>query len=973
MFAVHSVEKRKSRDTGMKVSERGVEKEPTAATPPALTSDDDDSAWESCQEDVRWPSSSACATSEPATNPEDDAWCFLPGPPRCLGNMAASTGESSSSSSSPSHSGRKPSVHHVRWAWYLVVCGAASLCYANAPSCGFVFDDMSAVRDNRDLRPHTPLHHVFWNDFWGTPIHKEHSHKSYRPLCVLTFRINYWLHELDPMGYHIGNVLLHVIVCAIFLRVCSMVVPETPSVVAALLFAVHPVHTEAVTGVVGRAESLSSVFFLLAFIAYTHSTGRWKNTRWSSLLVCVVLIAVATLCKEQGITVVGVCAVYEIFVVQRLRPRNILHIIQTLLASKSSPPAWLREVFVRVAVLFFSAVALLVGRVKVMGAQLPVFTKFDNPAAVADTPTRQLTFNYLLPVNMWLLLFPSELCCDWTMGTIPLVQSFFDIRNLATLALYIAVVVLIYVAVTTFDDVNAHVIALSLSLMVLPFLPASNLFFPVGFVVAERILYMPSMGFCLLVAHGWHLLLERGYYRRLLWTALVILVVTGSIKTFIRNYDWESEYTIFMAGLKVNRQNAKLYNNVGHALEGQGKFAEALRYFLKASSVQADDIGAHINVGRTYNNLLMYDEAEAAFWKAKDLLPRPKPGEPYKARIAPNHLNVFLNLANLISRNGTRLEEADSLYKQAISMRVDYIQAYINRGDILIKLNRTREAQDVYERALQLDSTNPDIFYNLGVVFLEQGKVDDALLYFNKALLLDPDHEQALMNSAILIQESGSAKLRSVAYQRLKFLLQKGKRNERVYFNLGMLSMDDKNVEEAEDWFKKAIQVKQNFRSALFNLALLLSDSERPLEAVPYLKQLLQYHPDHVKGLILLGDVYINHVKDLNKAQECYEKILLLDPANVQALHNLCVVHVERGELFLAEKCLLKAQSLAPQEGYIEKHLRIVRNRIYKYQQHMKKVQAQGTVVDASSHSGPLTGEKPAASQTPQHRKEMRR
>ena len=58
--------------------------------------------------------------------------------------------------------------------------------------------------------------------------------------------------------------------------------------------------------------------------------------------------------------------------------------------------------------------------------------RFDNPAAVSPTPTRQLTFNYLLPVNAWLLLNPSELCCDWTMGTIPLIESFLDIRNLAT-------------------------------------------------------------------------------------------------------------------------------------------------------------------------------------------------------------------------------------------------------------------------------------------------------------------------------------------------------------------------------------------------------------------------------------------------------------------------------------------------------------------------------------------------------------
>ncbi|XP_013772946.1 transmembrane and TPR repeat-containing protein CG4050-like [Limulus polyphemus] len=752
----------------------------------------------------------------------------------------------------------------VKTEHYILVSLAACVCYLNSLQCGFVFDDMSAIRDNRDLRPQTPITNLFWNDFWGTPIHKVHLNQ----------------------------------------RVCRMILPELASLVAAVFFAVHPIHTEAVTGVVGRAETLSSVLFLLAFIAYTKCmTGKGRNTEWPPFLESIFLMTIATLCKEQGITVVGLCCTYEVFVAQKLRLPDLLRIFQNLMTSKSPPPPWLREAVIRLVILVGSALLLLVGRVKVMGAQLPVFTKFDNPAAVAETPARQLTYNYLLPVNAWLMLFPCDLCCDWTMGTIPLVESFTDPRNLFSVVFYLFFVLLVWNALNSDDD-HSEVVVMSLSFVVFPFLPASNLFFPVGFVVAERVLYTPSMGFCMLVAYGWYLLLEKTHWKSFFWGLLVFLLLTHSFKTVTRNFDWESEYTIFMAGLRVNHQNAKLYNNVGHALEGQEKFHEALQYFIKASRAQPDDIGAHINVGRTFNNLQQYDEAEQAFWKAKDLLPRPRAGEPYKARIAPNHLNVFLNLANVISRNKSRLEEADALYRQAISMRADYIQAYINRGDILIKLNRTQEAQDVYERALQFDSNNPDIYYNLGVVYLEQGKATQALVYFNKALTLEPEHE------------------------RLQLLLRKRKVNERVYFNLGMLSMDDKRFREAETWFKKAVEVREDFRSALFNLALLLSDTHRPLEAVPFLKQLLKYHSDHVKGLILLGDIYINHVRDLDAAEECYKRILDMEPTNVQAVHNLCVVHVERGHLQKGEQCLVQAAELAPKEEYIQRHLQIIRSRL---------------------------------------------
>nr|NVI79188.1 putative transmembrane and TPR repeat-containing protein CG4050-like protein [Cucujiformia] len=208
-------------------------------------------------------------------------------------------------------------------------------------------------------------------------------------------------------------------------------------------------------------------------------------------------------------------------------------------------------------------------------------------------------------------------------------------------------------------------------------------------------LYMPSMGFCMLVAFGWTIIHEK-INKKLSWLLLSVLVATHATKTHLRNWDWEDEYSIFMSGLRVNQRNAKLFNNVGHALESQTKYEEALIFFKTAVSVQEDDVGAHINVGRTFNHLKMFKEAEEAYLKAKSLLPKAKPGESYQARIAPNHLNVFVNLANLISKNSTRLEEADMLYRQAISMRADYTQAYINRGDILIKLNRTKEAQEVY-------------------------------------------------------------------------------------------------------------------------------------------------------------------------------------------------------------------------------------------------------------------------------------
>jgi len=166
-----------------------------------------------------------------------------------------------------------------------------------------------------------------------------------------------------------------------------------------------------------------------------------------------------------------------------------------------------------------------------------------------------------------------------------------------------------------------------------------------------------------------------------------------------------------------------------------------------------------------------------------------------------------------------------------------------------------------------------------------------------------------------------------------------------------MLAMDEGDVPAAEHWFRQAILLKEIFRAALFNLALLLADDHRPLQAAPFLNQLVRFHPDHVKALILLGDIYINNIKDLDAAEnvslftaeplqslaslnlillplQCYQRILQLDPDNTQGMHNLCVVYVERGLLKEAETCLQKAHLMAPHEDYIVKHLKIVQNRL---------------------------------------------
>ena len=149
-----------------------------------------------------------------------------------------------------------------RWKVPMVCAALACIVYVNSLDLQFCFDDHSAIKDNVDLSPAVPWSNLLLDDFWGMPMHVEGSHKSYRPLCVLTFRLNYLLHQLRPFGYHLGNVLLHALVTLLYVNLCRDVFEcgEGTALVAGVLFAVHPIHTEAVSySLCASAHTLSCV------------------------------------------------------------------------------------------------------------------------------------------------------------------------------------------------------------------------------------------------------------------------------------------------------------------------------------------------------------------------------------------------------------------------------------------------------------------------------------------------------------------------------------------------------------------------------------------------------------------------------------------------------------------------------------------------------------------------------------------
>ena len=228
----------------------------------------------------------------------------------------------------------------------------------------------------------------------------------------------------------------------------------------------------------------------------------------------------------------------------------------------------------------------------------------DNPALVMMTPYRQLHWSYLIYYNVHLLLFPSSLSAEVSLSTIAPVSSLSDPRNLLTLLTFASVCLLFFRSLRT----NDQTVLCGLVLLVVPFLPASNLFFPVGFVVAERVLYLPSMGFCLLVGVGSYRLHRR--YPMLIKLMLGYLLLAHGVKTVMRNRAWFSNYDLFRTAVVTSRSNAKMINNLATEVDKTlGNRTLAVELLQLAVETEPHFITAYINLGYNLRQLGRMDHA----------------------------------------------------------------------------------------------------------------------------------------------------------------------------------------------------------------------------------------------------------------------------------------------------------------------------------------------------------------------------
>ncbi|CAG0890274.1 unnamed protein product [Darwinula stevensoni] len=248
-----------------------------------------------------------------------------------------------------------------------------------------------------------------------------------------------------------------------------------------------------------------------------------------------------------------------------------------------------------------SGASLVALRWWAMGFASPIFQPEDNPAAfINSTLQRAINYQYIYTLNSWLMVNPHWLCFDWSMGCIPLINEITDPRVLAPLLFWLITGLLIWRALHPTHkgchlSRDQRVIMLSLAWVIIPFLPASNLFFTVGFVIAERMLYLPSLGCATLVALGFRRLLSAAsasqFLRLVLYGCLSWMLGMYSLKTWERSGEWVSENRLFLSGLRVCPLNAKVHYNIAKTAADSGDGDTAILHYqmaLRSSFIDFD-------------------------------------------------------------------------------------------------------------------------------------------------------------------------------------------------------------------------------------------------------------------------------------------------------------------------------------------------------------------------------------------------
>lgn len=550
---------------------------------------------------------------------------------------------------------------------------------------------------------------------------------------------------------HIVNVLLYLIVALILFRLLSeFIFKDKPAAAffGALIFAVHPIHTEAVANIKGRDEILSLLFLLLALLYLLRAASNHSGNS-KQLVISAVCYVLALFSKENGVTFLAIFPL-ALYCFSNQKARNI---------------AAYTGLFALIFLVYFGirSAAVSADFFEAAGESLDVL---NDPYVNATAAEKYATIILVLGRYLTLLLFPHPLSYDYSYKQIDY-YTFADPGVLTSLVIHI-----LLAAVALLQLKQKSVAAFAILFYIISISIVSNIVINLGAFMGERLLFQSSVGFAIAAGLAINALLERLKPLRQQQTVLIgvsaVLVVLAGFKVTGRNPDWKDNPTLFLTDVAKVPNSAKAQKAAG---EAYGTLAaataskdsanyyrkKALVHFDKALEIHPEFVDALLDKGTAYFHLEQYDSTEAA-WNAA-------------AEIEPNHPILkghYQILSQIYERKGSESyqnQNADDQTVAFLNKAVRYNPAN-HRSWYLLGITYGRMASlgalpnydkaiNAFQKAVQIDPSNAEYWYNLGGVAYQGGRYEEAEKALRKTLELAPNHPKAgqALNAAIQMQQ----------------------------------------------------------------------------------------------------------------------------------------------------------------------------------------------------------------------------
>jgi protein O-mannosyl-transferase len=587
--------------------------------------------------------------------------------------------------------------------YVLAILALVLTSYHNTLGKGFVLDDVFLVYKNPVIKNWHNIYHIFAMDYWE---HMGFKHTGlYRPLVMASFLAEFSISGLNPFLYHLDNVLLHFL-CSVlvYLNLKLMLGEEdgTP-LVAAMLFAVHPVHTEAVAWISGRAELMWSFFALLSALVFLKKPGRPAAVLLSSFLFLLALLS-----KEGAVILPVILAVY-------------LVVFEKPAPGRSRTSQLFRRLYPYAVVFLFIYLPIRFAVLKAAGpAGEARMLGHDTGYEVFLTMCK--AFSHYIRLSF----LPFDLSMDYMF---PAPETIFRFVVLLP--------ILILAATAAFASrllQYSRAVFFGIILFFTALLPVSNII-PIGIIMSERAMYIPVLGPCIILgaiisrACGGGL---QSTGRRIAGLALALLLLMFTVNTATRNPFWsnDEEYLTYRVKLLKRRlaadrtysYNYYLLANTYVKLGDYGP--NALDNALEAAKIAPENPLTHSLLALIYSHNSMPEEAldEAL----KSLVINPENAD-------------TLNLAASILYTLQRDDEADTMLDKAFSIGPAKPDFYLTRCDILFKRGEKDKALLELQRGSALFPDDPSLYFKQGVLLGSEKRFDEAIEKLNMAAEFSDD------------------------------------------------------------------------------------------------------------------------------------------------------------------------------------------------------------------------------------------